>query len=187
MKTATAHIKSVSPMQQSRYHGLKKTDEESYDDFENRTWIERCHYDEDENVFIPPMAFKIGIMNAAKYLDIKVAGMKGNMTKSFTAGVLVTDPVYIGLKKSDAVKMMVFCSADGRRNGSGPRVEKHFPTFMAWKGAPVFHILDERITEEMFVKVLKHMGALIGVGTFRPANGGFYGRFEVEKVKWEDA
>jgi hypothetical protein len=28
---------------------------------------------------------------------------------------------------------------------------------------------------------------LVGIGRFRPAVGGFYGRFAVENIEWKDA
>ena len=47
-----------------------------------------------------------------------------------------------------------------------------------------FFVLDETITEDVFLNHLTQAGQFIGIGRFRPRNNGFYGRFAVDKVEW---
>ena len=56
MKTAIAHLKSVSPYSQGRFYSLPKENEgkESDKDYEERTWRERLHVNSEGYVFIPP-------------------------------------------------------------------------------------------------------------------------------------
>jgi len=70
MKTAIVSLKSSSSYSQSKYYDTPKLDKESNTDYEKRTWRDRLHTTKEGNVFIPPMAFKNWIAEAAKYLAI---------------------------------------------------------------------------------------------------------------------
>lgn len=72
----------------------------------------------------------------------------------------------------------VFVNADGRKGG-GTRVWRRFPYVPAWIAVVTFHILDDVITLDVFRQHLEQAGAFIGIGRWRPAQGGLYGRFEV--------
>lgn len=186
MKIATAELVSVSPYSQSRFYEVDKKDKESPADAEVRTWRERCHANEDGFLFIPPMAFKNCIAEAAKFLSIQVVGKgKATWTKSFVAGVLVVEALTLPIKKSDVVGESVRVNSRGIRGGPA-NITKTFPLIPKWSGKVVFHIIDNAITEEIFMLHLKEAGQLIGVGRFRPRNGGYYGRFSVKKLDWTD-
>ena len=66
MKTATAHLKSVSPMCQGAPMGTEKSRDETHAEYEERCWKERAHVNNDGYVFIPPTAFKNCLQDAAK-------------------------------------------------------------------------------------------------------------------------
>lgn len=184
MKTATATLKSLSPYGQNAYIQTPKLDKESAADFERRAWRDRLHSTPDGNVFIPPMAFKNCLSEAAKFLGLQIPGKgKATYTKHFEAGVLVTEGLVLPIKKEDVRGQWLFVPASGVR-GDGKRVEKCFPVIDEWKGEVTYHILDETITEKVFTHVLTEAGKFIGLGFFRPKNNGFWGRFEVQDIKW---
>lgn len=189
MKIATVTLTSASPYSQSKIHSAPKLEKESPADYDVRTWREKMHYDrKTDEVFIPPMALKNALMECAQYLGEKIPG-KGNATwtKHFTAGILVTEPVRLGVKRKDVESESFMCHADGKRS-CGTRVLRTFPTIFEWEGKAKFHILDETITKDVFERYLVEAGKFIGVGRFRPRNGGFYGRFHVgDDLTWEDA
>lgn len=185
MKKATAHLKSVSPYSQSRFHNIKKKADETSDTHEERTWRERLSTTKDGNVFIPPMAFKNCLSSAAKYLKKGIPGQgKSTYTKKFVSGVLVADGLTLPVKKDQVQGESFFVPADGIR-GSGKRVMKTFPVIPDWSGKVEFTILDEIIDKNTFTETLEEAGKFIGIGRFRPENNGFYGRFTVEKVDWQ--
>jgi len=184
MKTAIATLKSVSPYSQSKHYNTEKLAKELHKDYEARTWRDRLHTTLDGEVFIPPMSFKNCLSEAARFLSVQIPGKgKSTYTKHFEAGVLVTDALHLGVKASDVKGEWLFVPSDGKRGG-GSRVDKCFPVIHEWGGDVTFHILDETITEDVFLQHLQQAGAFIGVGRFRPRNNGFYGRFKVEAVKW---
>jgi hypothetical protein len=187
MKIATAKLKSVSPYSQSRHHQTESLPRELPKDREKRVWRERMHVNENGNVFIPPMAFKNCIAEAAKFLSRQIPGKgKSTYTKHFEAGVLVIDGLVLPLKKEDVPGEWLFLPADGKR-GSGKRVDKCYPLISEWSGTVEFMVLDEIITEDVFLEHLKEAGRFIGIGRFRPRNNGFYGRFSVEGLEWRNA
>lgn len=190
MRIAMAELQSISPYSQSRRYEIEKlgrqsgTATESVKDYEIRTWRERCHVDNDGQVFIPPMAFKNCLSEIAKYLGAQIPGKgKATFTKHFEAGVMVLDGVPLGVSKEDVPGEWFFVPASGRR-GDGKRVSKCFPVIREWKGKVQFHIIDDVITKDVFEQHLKDAGNFIGIGRFRPRNNGYYGRFKVLNVKW---
>lgn len=184
MKTAVATLKSISPYGQNRHYDVPKLSKELPKDYEARTWRERMHVNKDGYVYIPPMAFKNCLSEAAKYLGIQIPGKgKSTYTKHFEAGVLVLEELVLPVKKEDVTGLWLFVPADGKR-GSGKRVDKCFPVIQEWAGDVQFHVLDETLTEDVFLQHLQEAGKFIGIGMFRPRNNGFYGRFVVEKLKW---
>ncbi len=187
MITATATLKSVSPYGQSRYHGTEKLEKEGHNDYEKRTWRNRLHVNTDGHVFIPPMAFKNCLAEAAKFISQQIPGKgKATYTKHFEAGVLVTEPLVLPEKKDAVDGLELFVPADGRRGGS-KRVMKTFPVIQQWAGEVTFSVFDETITEDVFRYHLEQAGKFIGIGFFRPRNNGYFGRFEVEAVEWVKA
>jgi hypothetical protein len=187
MKTAVVKITGVSPYQQSRFHGTEKLEKESNDDYEKRTWANKAHYSPDGNVFIPPMALKKCLEDTAKYLSMQIPGRgKSTYTKHFLSGILITEPAYIGCNVKDVSGCWVFGDAMGQRGGkSGKRVIKCFPTFPKWEATVEISVLDETITKDVLKEHLEQAGKFIGIGTFRPHNGGYYGRFTSEIVSWK--
>lgn len=186
MKIAIATLKSASPYSQSRFHNEPKKEKETSDKHEERCWRLRMHRTEDGTVFIPPMAFKNCLSEAAKYLKKQIPGQgKSTYTKHFEAGVLVMEPLNLPNKADDVAGETFFVPADGKRGG-GKRVLKTFPVIPHWSGDVTFHILDDIIDEKTFAEVLEQAGRFIGIGRFRPINNGYYGRFTVEKIKWSE-
>lgn len=186
MRLAKVTISGVSPYSQGRFHDTPKKDKERPDDYEARTWRERLHVNQSTgSVFIPPMAFKNCLSEAAKFISMQVPGKgKSTFTKHFEAGILVAEPLDLNLKPENVDGQWLFIPADGRR-GSGKRVKKCFPIIHKWGGEVNFMILDETITNDVFEHHLREAGNFIGVGVFRPRNNGYYGRFKVEKIAWQ--
>ena len=186
MKIAECKLQSVSPYSQSRYYKVEQLAKELPGDYEARTWRERCHVNQDGFVIMPPMAFTNSLKEAAKYLSVPIPGKaRQTFTKHFEAGVLMSEPLVLPIKKSEVESEWLFVPSDGRRGG-GRRVEKCFPLIREWKGTVIFYILDDILTKDVFAQVLEASGNLIGVGRFRPRNLGYYGRFKCEALEWAE-
>ena len=182
MKQAIAQLKSTTPYSQSKYYSVPKLERELHKDYEARTWRERCHYDDNRQLYIPPMAFKNCLSDAAKYLSLQIPGKgKSTYTKHFEAGILVMDPLPLPIVVDEVPGEWVYVPSDGRRGGT-TRVEKCFPVIKSWAGQVNIFVIDEIITLDVLKQHLDMAGQLIGIGRFRPRNNGFYGRFTVEDI-----
>lgn len=79
----------------------------------------------------------------------------------------------------------LFLDANGKPGGT--RVKRYMPRIPeGWKADVLFYVIDDTITEEAFHHFLELAGQVIGIGRFRPINGGFYGRYAIKKVKWSE-
>lgn len=185
MKVAHARLKSLSPYSQSRMVFEKKPDKLDWDAWEAKTWRDKAHLTPEGNLYIPPMQFKRALETAAQMLSLKIKGRgTATYTKHFLAGVQVLEPLVLPLTRDQLVSETINANADGKR-GSGKRVLRTFPIVHQWEGVVTYHVFDDTITEDVFEKVLRESGNFVGIGRFRAAVGGMYGRYAVVEVSWE--
>jgi hypothetical protein len=185
MKTVYATIEGVSPYGQSRAIQSIRNTGEGHDDFEQRTWRERLHVDNNNHVFIPPMAIKNMLSDTARFLSESVPGKgKSTYTKHFEAGIMVIEPCDLGITPEQVTSERLFVPSDGKKGG-GTRVWKTFPVIKEWKAKIEIILLDPLLIDKpgKVHEYLEHAGKFIGLGRFRPRNGGFYGRFKVISFK----
>jgi hypothetical protein len=157
-----------------------------YQQHEEQNWRSRLHI-QNEEIVIPVMALKIAMQEAAKGMGIPGKG-KATYAQPFKAGVTpLAEFVGTGVKAADATPEWRFVPSNPSNNkpGQGGRVHKCFPLIQSWTATVEFHVFDDQITEGVFHQILTRAGMMIGVGRFRPANGGFYGRFSVENIEWK--
>jgi hypothetical protein len=185
MYRAIVTIKGVAPLSQSRQHCVPFKEGESHEAYEERTWREKCNYDKDGIVFVPAMALKQAMDAAAKRLAIPDPDNKrANFTKYFVSDVICEANMSIGVHKDAMPSVTINANVNGVR-GSGKRVPRTFPQTPTWKGSTSFLVTEEKITPEIFEKVAKTAGQSVGVGQFRPINGGLNGRYEITAIKYE--
>jgi hypothetical protein len=128
------------------------------------------------------MAFKNALAEAARYLGLKIPGKRNaTYTKHFERGVICQVPALLGIQKDEVQGERVYVPADGVR-GSGKRVYRTFPVIPSWECTVIFEVLDDVISPEVFLRVLKECGLFIGLGRFRPKRNGYYGRFVVDNL-----
>jgi hypothetical protein len=192
MRHVKVYLESIpgSNYSQSAKHQTPFLDRESHDDYDVRTWREKCTTNQQGIVCVPAMAFKQSIDTCAFKLGVKVPARRGATFKSFFASGFFCDhdvPIANGkpLTKDDADCKLISANADGKR-GSGTRVPRRFPEFPVWNGEAEFTIVDDVITPDIFEQHVKSAGIIVGIGRFRPENGGTNGRFRVKKFEWQD-
>jgi len=202
-------IEGMAPYSQSRMHQLPQLEKESAADYDVRTWLDKATF-VDGQMHIPHMAVKQALDAVARYLSEKIKG-KGNATysKHFRSGVLLFDPLPLTsgglpilrdgtpLVAKDGSPVMddegqpalvhfiqpcvINANADGVR-GSGKRVMRRFPQiYPPWEAVGSLHVADYVITPELLARYLEAAGQFIGLGRFRPENGGSNGRFKVTR------
>jgi hypothetical protein len=185
MKTVSVQFVGIAPYSQSRKHDTPKLDKESPDALDLRTWREKSNYDaKTGEIFIPAMAFKQALDAAAKRLGDQIPGKgKSTYTKFFVSDVICNAHVPLGIHKDAVPSVTLNCNSDGVR-GSGKRVPRIFPVIESWGGIAEFTVYDDTITEDVFKRTFEAAGRSIGLGRFRPENGGLNGRFVAKSFKF---
>lgn len=186
IRKCRAQISGVTPYSPSRYYGQKvpKGDKETHGAYEERTWRNRMHVNSDGLVYMPAMGFKLAVEGAGAFLSVKIDGQgKKTWTKRLTSGLVVLEDLVLAVRADDVPGHWFFVPSDGRRGG-GKRVMKCFPVIMSWGGVVEFILIDPMIPKEIFETHVRESGKYVGVGRFRPANGGDNGRFEVKSFEW---
>ena len=190
MKVVKVKLKSISAYSQSGAIGTPKNEGEGGDDYERRTWRERIHRDEHGVAFIPPMCFKKAIDAACKYSSMKIPG-RGSATyaKHIESGTFLVEPLSLNIHYESVPGDWLFLDANGKKGKmSSGRVLRCMPRFDHWEGEITVHVIDETVLQttkrggkDMTVLefVIRQAGQVIGIGRFRPENGGYLGRFVV--------
>ena len=184
---ANVHIIGLSPLSQSRDHGLPRLEGESHEDADIRLWREKLTVSPSTGtVIIPQHGMHQALIAAAKYSGKQIPGQgKKTWTAKLTTGIAIFDEIDTRLSPADAQCVTISANADGVR-GSGKRVQRRFPIFHEWDARFQIHILDPIITEAVMRDMLELAGMFIGVGRFRPEKGGSNGRFRIGSMAWTD-
>lgn len=186
---AKVRLVGITPLSQSRKHTVEPLEGESHDAHDKRTWRHKAHYiktDGGEFVAIPAHGLQQCITLGAKHTGKKVPGRGSKQWGGiFEKAVTVPFDALTNVKAEDVTPFDGFMNADGRR-GSGSRVMRRFPMMNQWEADVTFWVLDPSITEAIFMEMLSAAGLFIGIGRFRPANGGSNGRFKPVLVAWSE-
>jgi len=193
MRIMTARIEGTAPYSQSRRydHAVPKKNKEAPDAYDQRTWREHCSVDVGGFVCIPGMSIKMAIDTAAKKLQEKVPG-KGQLKWGglVMGGVVPSDimfRIYVGknaVKKDDIDYVDLWCDSKGMRNGKS-RVMRRYPIIAkGWSADISLDITDDSLPADLLERYLREAGLIVGIGRFRPENGGMNGRFIVKRVSW---
>jgi hypothetical protein len=188
MRLLTVTINGKSPYSQSRNHDSEKLAKETHEDYDNRTWREKTTTDAKGRIVVPGAAFKQAIDSAAKMLSIQIPSKgKATYTKEFVRGVNVFEDLPLNMHKDEVPMVRLYVNADGIR-GSGKRVFRNFPVVPApWTGKLQIHVISDTVPNDIVERVVKASGLFVGVGRFRPENGGTNGRYEITEMLWSEA
>ncbi len=192
MQTVEVKLESISPYSQSKFidvDAIPKLGKEGPDAYEKRVWKNRVHLDEKGFPFMPPLGLKKSLEAAAPYSGVIPGQGKSTYTKRIKSGILITDPITLEVagKKATADDWKpewLFLDAQGK-NGD-KRVKRCMPRLGQWTASVTIYVVDEILTKDVLQKILNDAGMLVGVGRFRPQNGGFYGRFKATITKVTD-
>ena len=185
---ATVTLIGLTPMTQSRQHETPKLEGENSNDYDARTWRNKLNVSEDgTSIVIPAHGVHQCIAAAAKYSKRQIPGQgKATWTAKFTSGIMLMDNPRLEIAPQSVSSITISANADGLR-GSGKRVPRRFPVIPSgWSTTFDIFILDPIITEQVFREMVELAGMFIGLGQFRPQNGGTNGRFKIGDLAWQD-
>lgn len=185
MKTVQFTITSASPLVYGKPIFPEKVTGESAAAVEERTWQDKVHATSTGQCYIPANAVKLMLSSCAKFLSESVPGKgKATYTKHFESGVAIFEDILLNKNTEDLERLKMYVPSDGLRGGT-KRVWKSFPLLNQWQGTCTI-VLTDPILSDNTPKVeeyLKKGGKSIGLLTFRPRNGGTYGRFNISNFQ----
>lgn len=191
MKTsvATVTLRGMTPYSQSHQHDEPKLEGEGPDAFDERTWRSKQNVairHGKPTVVIPAHGLHQAIAAAAKYSKRQIPGQgKATWTAKFASGISLLEDPSLDVDPATVPSVTISANSDGVR-GSGKRVKRRFPVINEWQTTFDVYILDPIITEDIFREMVEIAGMFIGIGRFRPQNGGGNGRFQIAKLDWQD-
>lgn len=184
MKQFVAELKGLTPYGQGKMHLEEKLPQELNDAYAERTWRARMHQAAGE-MYIPPMAFKLLLESTSRYLKAAIPGrLKETYTKHYRQGVLIPDPIMLGIRAEDVQPAKIFTWAEPQRKST--RVWRWFPMVEQWAGVLTIIAIDDIFTAEVVENHLRLGGKLVGIGVWRPESGGMWGKFDVTSFEEVD-
>lgn len=187
---ATVTLVGIAPLSHSKQHDDPMLEGERHEDYDIRTWRSKLNTDMRRGKLVavhPAHGILQCFAAAAQYSKKKIEG-QGNSrwTAKFMAGLAINeDPEILGVDVETIGSVVISSNVDGIR-GSGKRVPRRFPIMPKWSMVIDVMILDPIITQDIFVEMVEIAGLFVGLGRFRPANGGTNGRFALQKIEWAD-
>lgn len=178
MKKFVAELKGLTPYAQGKMHVEEKLPQELNDAYAARTWRAKLHQGVGE-IYIPPQAPKLLLETTARYLGDQIPGKgKSTYTKHYRQGINIPDPIMLGIRVEEVECEKIFTWAEPQRR-HGPRVWRYFPVIRHWAGVLTILAIDDIFTPEVIARHLQLGGTLVGLGVWRPENGGMWGKFAV--------
>ena len=136
-----------------------------------------CYRDKDGQCFIPAEQMRIAMINGGTYLKSKV-GTRTKSMKGIIAAVLQINPEQINLPDYDEIDKR---SAVNRNVKARVMVVR--PKWTKWE-AEFEMILDNgTLTKEMLTELVNVTGNYVGIGSYRPTNNGYFGRFKLTSIE----
>ncbi len=190
MYIARFHIKGEVPYSQTRplpLHVLEsKAEDETSDAFDKRVWREKVDRDENGIVFIPPMAIKRMLEDAARGMGLKIKGRgndaAGKYANRFKSGLMCIKGPSLGIHIDEVNYLDIFTSAP---NDKRKRIWRRFPIIEKWECDVEVLVTDDRIEPSTVEKHVGYAGRHCGLGYWRASNGGLWGRFIMTEFSHE--
>lgn len=159
-------------------HGKKKKTDEDHLEMAKLEWHGGIYHDAKLGPYVPARNVKAALINAAKKTK------EGPKVKS---GIVIMESmcklVYKGPR--DLASLWADGSFTDIRSVAvqSSRVMRCRPVFQEW--ATTFTVVfDTAVVDRAdILRFAETAGQLVGIGDYRPANGGDFGRFEAEEVK----
>lgn len=183
----TVKIEGVTPYMQHRMDDVKLEEWEK----NRKQIIERpdlnqedlrraefhCFRNKDGNCYIPSDHLRMAFINGGTYLKSKV-GTRTKSMKGIIAAVMQINPEQITVPDYDEVDKRSAVNKNVKA-----RVMVIRPKWSKWE-AEFDMILDNAtLTKEMLSELVSVTGNYVGIGSYRPTNNGYFGRFKLIDIK----
>jgi len=173
----SVEIKGVSPLLMNRFIPEQLVETKVRRGNAKEVSVEdKLYLTEDGKPYVPSAYIRNSLIEAGKAVKIKG---KGKSTYSKLLGSsLIVQPDVIIINSSTGWKPFTATAVNPATRG---RMTVTRPMFKDWK-LEFEVIMPDDINEEDFAKIFDEAGRYVGIGDWRPAKKGMYGKFIVAKL-----
>jgi len=184
MKIYTLTIKGITPLLMNRPSQLEISDKSKDVKREVRTSKEiaenKLYKDSNGKIYMPSTWFRGALVEAGKQ---KKMGGKGSSKATYSKAIgssVSVEPFEIVLKKQvwDVFTILAVNPTTKGRN------LLHRPIFKSWEADMKVVFEEEQIEPEVLKEIFDIAGKIVGVGDWRPAKKGMFGKFQV--ISWKE-
>lgn len=135
-----------------------------------------CYRNKEGQCYIPAEQLRIAMINGGTYLKSKV-GTKTKSMKGIIAAVMRINPEQIILPEYDEIDKR---SAVNRNVKARVMVVR--PKWSIWNAEFKMLLDNGTLTKEMLTELVSVTGNYVGIGSYRPTNNGYFGRFILKEI-----
>lgn len=136
------------------------------------------YIDAEGQCYLPGEHLRVALINAGSFMKSKVGNARKSM-KNIVAAMFTINPENINLPPFDEVDKRSAVNKNVKA-----RVMVIRPKWNAgWKVKFNVFVDDNTMTKETVAELLNYAGKYVGIGSYRPTNNGYFGRFEVENIQ----
>jgi len=139
-----------------------------------------CYRNSDGHCYIPAEQLRIAMIAGGTYLKSKV-GARTKSMKGIVAAMLQINPEEILLPDYDTIDKR---SAVNRNVKA--RVMVIRPKWTVWEAQFDMIFDNETLTTETVTELINVTGNYVGIGSYRPTNNGYFGRFKLTDIQIKD-
>lgn len=135
-----------------------------------------CYRNQQDTCYIPSEHVRGSLIAAGSFVKAKVGGRSKSM-KQIVAAMFMVSPFDLVLPEYDSIDKR---SAVNRNVKA--RVIVIRPKWNRWSVVFTLSIDEDSITIDTVTQIIEYAGKYVGIGSFRPANNGMFGRFKLLSI-----
>lgn len=136
-----------------------------------------CYRGSNDSCYIPAEQLRIAFINGGGYLKSKVGAGRTKSMKGVIAAVLRVSPEEIPLPDYDLIDKRSAVNKNVKA-----RVMVIRPKWSTWQAEFDLILDNETMTKEMLTELITTTGNYVGIGSYRPTNNGYFGRFKLVEL-----
>ena len=179
-------VKGITPYMQHRMDDTKLADweknrkhiierpEVSHEDIVRAEY--HCYRNVEGKCYIPADHFRLALIGGGTFLKSKV-GARTKSMKSIVAAMFMLSEEEIMMPDFDAIDKRSAVNKNVKA-----RVMVVRPKWTNWEAKFTLEVGEDTITKETITELITSTGNYIGIGSYRPTNNGYFGRFALTSL-----
>jgi hypothetical protein len=166
--------KKLEEWEQNRKHIIER-DDVNQEDYKRA--IFHSFTNEEGKFYLPCEHIRAALINGGTFLKSKV-GVRTKSMKSIVAAMFMVNPEEIFLPDFDAIDKRSAVNKNVKA-----RVMVVRPKWTKWTAEFKLCTGEDTFTDKQIMELLNTTGSYVGIGSFRPLNNGYFGRFQVKELE----